>query len=216
MAQNNLCGMKGCGAAVVQGSEYCEVHRRKCKVNFAGGDEDAWNHAERRTVVLRGFRDGRQQQAEILEGLTMAKIRAISLWQPWATLVVFGYKQLETRHWSTNYTGPLAIHAAKKKSRDIERLCEFDDPIFLALQRAGYTYKTLPRGGIIGKVYMGNCVPVTDPIVRRRIDEKRDEYSFGDFGKGRFAWVLSVPSIIDPMVECVGRQGFFEWEDGLE
>lgn len=43
-------------------------------------------------------------------------MRAISLWQPWASLVVLGAKKIETRHWSTNYRGPLLIHAAKRTS----------------------------------------------------------------------------------------------------
>lgn len=38
-------------------------------------------------------------------------MKAITLMQPWATLVAIGAKRLETRSWSTNYRGPLAIHA---------------------------------------------------------------------------------------------------------
>lgn len=39
--------------------------------------------------------------------------RAITLHQPWATLIALGYKTIETRSWSTRYRGPLLIHAAK-------------------------------------------------------------------------------------------------------
>jgi activating signal cointegrator 1 len=41
-------------------------------------------------------------------------MKALTLWQPWASLVAFGVKTIETRSWSTKYRGPLAIHAAKK------------------------------------------------------------------------------------------------------
>ncbi len=41
-------------------------------------------------------------------------MKAISLWQPWATLVALGIKQTETRHWATKHRGQLAIHAAKR------------------------------------------------------------------------------------------------------
>jgi activating signal cointegrator 1 len=42
------------------------------------------------------------------------KIKAISLHQPWASLIARGYKKYETRSWPTSYRGPIAIHAAKK------------------------------------------------------------------------------------------------------
>lgn len=38
---------------------------------------------------------------------------ALSLWQPWASLIAHGAKTIETRGWATHYRGPLAIHAAK-------------------------------------------------------------------------------------------------------
>jgi hypothetical protein len=44
----------------------------------------------------------------------VAAVKAITLWQPWASLVALGVKSIETRSWSTSYRGPLAIHAAKK------------------------------------------------------------------------------------------------------
>ncbi len=42
-------------------------------------------------------------------------MKALTLWQPWASLVALGVKTIETRSWSTTYRGPLAIHAAAKK-----------------------------------------------------------------------------------------------------
>lgn len=40
-------------------------------------------------------------------------MRALTLHQPWASLVAVGVKTIETRGWSTTYRGPLLIHAAK-------------------------------------------------------------------------------------------------------
>lgn len=51
-------------------------------------------------------------------------MKAISLWQPWATLISTGDKTWETRSWATTYRGPLAIHAAKKFG-PLERLLAF-------------------------------------------------------------------------------------------
>lgn len=44
-------------------------------------------------------------------------MKAITLTQPWATLVAIGAKQIETRSWATSYRGPLAIHAAANYGR---------------------------------------------------------------------------------------------------
>jgi hypothetical protein len=45
-------------------------------------------------------------------------VKALSLWQPWASLVALGVKTIETRSWSTSYRGPLAIHAARRPVRE--------------------------------------------------------------------------------------------------
>lgn len=39
-------------------------------------------------------------------------MKALTLWQPWASLVALGVKRIETRSWSTRYRGRIAIHAA--------------------------------------------------------------------------------------------------------
>jgi hypothetical protein len=44
-------------------------------------------------------------------------VKALSLWQPWASLIAVGAKTIETRGWSTTYRGPLLIHAARKIPR---------------------------------------------------------------------------------------------------
>lgn len=41
-------------------------------------------------------------------------MKALTLWQPWASLIAIGAKTIETRGWSTSYRGPLAIHAAQR------------------------------------------------------------------------------------------------------
>ena len=45
----------------------------------------------------------------------MQNIKALSLWQPWASAIAVGYKHYETRSWKTDYRGWLGIHAAKTK-----------------------------------------------------------------------------------------------------
>ena len=62
-------------------------------------------------------------------------MKAISIWQPWATLIALGEKRIETRGWETRYRGPLAIHAAKRWDRELADLCLLNEPIREALCR---------------------------------------------------------------------------------
>ncbi len=38
---------------------------------------------------------------------------ALSIRQPWAWLIINGYKDIENRSWPTNYRGTFFIHASK-------------------------------------------------------------------------------------------------------
>lgn len=53
----------------------------------------------------------------------MGRVKAISLWQPWATLVAVGAKTIETRNRRTSNSGRIAIHAAGRVSRELNELC---------------------------------------------------------------------------------------------
>lgn len=44
-------------------------------------------------------------------------MKALSIRQPWASLIAKGYKAIELRTWKRSYRGPLAIHASKKPDR---------------------------------------------------------------------------------------------------
>ncbi len=55
-------------------------------------------------------------------------MKAISILQPWASLVALGHKKIETRSWNTKYRGELLIHASKKQTHMLDtigkRLCD--------------------------------------------------------------------------------------------
>jgi hypothetical protein len=142
-------------------------------------------------------------------------MKAISLWQPWASLIVHGKKKIETRHWSTNYRGPLLIHAAKKKDgtagmdeADIAPLADALSPIKL---------HTLPLGALIGVVDLVDCKPTEqfDPLEINQMHINQfggtwSEYQLGNFGPGRFGWVLDNPRKFETPIPYRGSQGFFE------
>src|SRR5262249_6870381 len=59
-------------------------------------------------------------------------MKAISLWQPWASLMAVSAKKIEPRHWQTDYRGLVAIHAAKR-FQELERLLLGERRFFNAL-----------------------------------------------------------------------------------
>lgn len=80
-------------------------------------------------------------------------MKALTLWQPWASLVALGVKTIETRSWSTSYRGPLAIHAAKT-TRGIDDLpgdCEGNEERgwrygYIGDFQASYCFRTSDEG----------------------------------------------------------------------
>jgi hypothetical protein len=146
-------------------------------------------------------------------------VKAISLWQPWASAIAAGVKTVETRSWPTDYRGPLAIHAAKRFTDD-ERafwsrtvLARKDGTLekFAAIGVDGRV--SLPLGAIVATCEIYDCLSTSsdsDAEKMGRHPQAENEALWGNYGAGRFAWLLRNVRAIRP-VPCVGRQGFFEW-----
>lgn len=108
--------------------------------------------------------------------------RALSLTQPWATLMAIDAKRVETRGWNTNYRGWVAIHASKGFPMECRNLC-YRSPFGLAM--ANYVSpEDLPLGQIIA---------VTEIIDTRRTEYigtsslSEQELALGDYSPGRYA-----------------------------
>lgn len=139
-------------------------------------------------------------------------MRAITLWEPWATLVAHGLKHYETRSWSTPFRGELAIHAAKRPAVP----SELNPVIWDALNGIGY-YKLseLPYGNVIGIATMIDCVPAGQALRNMKfLKIAETEVHFGDFSFGRFAWEFSKVTRIGD-VPAKGTQGFWRWGPDL-
>lgn len=115
---------------------------------------------------------------------------ALSLTQPWATLVVTGQKKIETRSWRTSHRGELGIHASKTFPRSAKALCS-EEPFRGALYRESFrAVEDLPVGCLLGTVRVFDCIS-TDNVRRGATDAGAREWAFGDYGPGRWAWVLT-------------------------
>ena len=132
-------------------------------------------------------------------------MRALTLWQPWASLVAIGAKQWETRSWGTKYRGPLLIHAAMRKPPPIDNPLVFEE----MLQRlGGADFDTLPRGVVLAIVDLTGTHQLTaesplPPICGACLDR---EMLLGDWGRDRHVWRLRGGYQLRVAVQAVGRQ----------
>jgi len=108
-------------------------------------------------------------------------IKALSIWEPWASLVARGVKRHETRHWSTTYRGPIAIHAAK--TLDLAGA-----PEALCVGALGlFWHKDRPTGVVVAIGELRNVHRAEDVAGRLT----RADAAAGNFGYGRFAWEIA-------------------------
>jgi activating signal cointegrator 1 len=141
-------------------------------------------------------------------------MKALTLYQPWATLIAIGAKRIETRSWSTPYRGPLAIHAGKCKDYILQHNRSFicnQLPFEEALRKAGYDLKwlSLPLGAIVAtcelvdveRIYANSYIP------------GKPEFMFGNYSIGRFMWKLEQINILPISIPAKGAMGLWEWHD---
>jgi hypothetical protein len=154
-------------------------------------------------------------------------MKALTLYQPWATLVAIGAKTIETRSWGTRYCGPLAIHAGKNIdfiiSHSVKYICA-DEPFKSVLAKAGDVWPLEPFP-------LGCIVAVCDLVCCKRIGNYElspnklgwligdhfwklsdQERAFGDFTQGRFMWFLyNIVKFPKPII-ATGAQGLWDWK----
>lgn len=117
------------------------------------------------------------------------RVNAVTLTQPWATLVAVGRKHIETRSWRPNHrVAHLAIHAAKGWTKSDQ-----------GLARAwGFDPAQLPRGAIVA------VCGVESYEATERVHPDGLEGAYGDYSPGRWAWHLrDVRRLVVP-IPCSG------------
>jgi hypothetical protein len=119
-------------------------------------------------------------------------MKALSIRQPWAWLILHAGKDVENRRWTTSFRGRVLIHASKGMTR--EEYDEADSTLGFANYKIDIPdFDALARGGIVGSVEIVDCV------------ERSDSAWFC----GPFGFVLRDPKPL-PFVPCRGALGFFE------
>ena len=126
-------------------------------------------------------------------------MNVLSLLQPWASLVGIGVKTVETRSWQTACRGELLIHASLGKSGG---LIAQRPPFSKYIQE----FSCLPFGAIFGKVILADIIPVDALYFSNEMINKLalEERAFGDYTKGRYAWMLEEPIAFEEIIRVKG------------
>lgn len=119
-------------------------------------------------------------RVELMRRRLRAPMPALTLMQPWATLIARGAKRIETRKWHPRENpGVLAITASNKNLSRSQREMIEREPFRSALGGV-----ELPTGVIVAVA----VVKAFEPTDRMKV--KGAEAAFGDFSPGRWAWHL--------------------------
>lgn len=123
-------------------------------------------------------------------------MKVLTIKQPWASLIVNGYKKYEFRTWKTNYRGKILIHAG------------------LSLEK-GYVDKfldyniDLPLGAIIGEAEIVDCILVDESFDKEL--RMIDSCIYGNNHVGCYAFKLDNVKIYEEMIPIKGKLGLWNY-----
>jgi hypothetical protein len=128
-------------------------------------------------------------------------MKVLSIQQPYATLVMHGIKQYETRNWYTSHRGPLFIHASKNVNHRAAQL------LSLCRHKANLTIDDLPTQAILGTVDLVACKDAAF------LQPSTLEYRLGYFTAGNFAWQIANPTPLLLPFNTPGQQGLWDIDE---
>lgn len=124
-------------------------------------------------------------------------MKVLTIKQPWASLIVEGYKEYEFRSWKTNYRGKILIHAGK--SLDKSRLGDFEE------YDLNYDF-----GAIIGEAELVDCILIDDNFDRKLHDKNKLVY--GNHTRvGIYAWKLENVKKYEKIEYVKGKLGLWDY-----
>lgn len=140
-------------------------------------------------------------------------MNVLTIRQPYATLIMLGVKQLETRSWQTSYRGPLVIHAAATGAR------VYADQLRRLEKRLGLMPTVLmgqdyPLGALLGVVELVECLPISQALIAALTPIEK---ALGWYSDPGFVWDLARAGRVRfaQPIPCGGRQGLWSLPDVL-
>ena len=143
-------------------------------------------------------------------------MKALSIKQPWASLIAHGIKDVENRTWKTKFRGRILIHVSAPTKFKVDLT---NDQTKLAIPVLKTAIEgTMPFGAIIGEVDIVDCVMNHSSIWAEKTEtEGITDVNTGEFipyrkQKPVYNWVLANPVLYDtPILNVKGKLSFWEF-----
>ena len=129
------------------------------------------------------------------------EMKALSINQPWASLIALGHKRYERRGFQTNYRGKIAIHATAEKRSDEEKLG------ITAFQEDGLLPESIPFSAVIAIADLVDCIQATPEFMESLTE--LDKRCCGS-AIGGYLWKLENIQAIAP-IPAKGQLGLWNW-----
>jgi hypothetical protein len=126
-------------------------------------------------------------------------MKALSIRQPWAELILQGRKQIELRTWNTNYRGQIVIHAGQQVK---EEHC----------RAYGFNPEELVRGALVGTVEIVDVIAFDEESYNAHAAE---HLRLGKWPGDLVGWRLANPVRFETPIPMSGKQGLFDVDDNL-
>ena len=127
------------------------------------------------------------------------QMKVLTIKNPWATLIVDGYKKYEFRSWKTNYRGKILIHAGLSLEKD------------MLLRFKNYNLDCI-NGAIIGEADLVGCI-----LVNEEFNNKLKYIDPIVYGKSNhtetYAWKLENVKKYDKPIYVKGKLGLWNYEE---
>lgn len=126
-------------------------------------------------------------------------MKAVTIKQPFASLIRDGIKKYEFRNLKTNYRGPIFIHASKQDNH-------------LAMIIHEHLELDYPRSKIIAIADLVDCLDFNDDLLNKLIAEGQINYSYSQCSH-KYAWVLENVRPIESKIKVNGQLGIWNIKD---
>lgn len=125
-------------------------------------------------------------------------MKVLTIKEPWATLIINGYKKYEFRSWKTNYSGKILIHAGMgTETNMLNKIKDYD--------------LKYSNGAIIGEAYITDCI-----LVNEKFNKKLKSLNPAIYGQnnhiGIYTWQLDKIKKYDSPILVKGKLGLWNYE----
>jgi len=127
-------------------------------------------------------------------------MKALTIKQPWASLIAWGVKDIENRDWPTKQRGTLAIHSsARMAEEDMLAACDMMRGFVPKFSARIFRTETFPIGSILGVVDIVGCVTSSN----------------SPWFVGSHGFALKNAVKFKTPIPCKGALGFWEVPEGI-